>query len=334
MTRWTAAYNGDGALLQSGVPKMVGSTPQPGLLLRGVVVRTYVFDSPESPYTVATNAPPEKQAVYCDVWCYGSVYRGHLPRVLVLQGPGAGLQEGRIWKPRAATLDVTGAPVDPDLATNPANLDGDHVLIGFIDHADNQPVILGGLPHPSSDIGHGDEALGHRMRLHEADGDPDFQKHHGSFYGVDTSGNFIVDLTRAHDGKYLGTGVEPAPSFTAPSGNPSGNYTVRLPQGAAVTLEIAGGATLRVEFKDGDAELQLGDGAMHAAIVEHLEEFWTTTVKPWLDAFRAQVAAHTHIYAFGPTLPATGGTPPVTATPLAPDWDGSINSSKLSLPDG
>lgn len=96
-----------------------------------------------------------------------------------------------------------------------------------------------------------------------------------------------------------------------------GAHTLTL-DGTKFTANVDGGASMSVVGKDGDAVTTLGDGAVHAAIVEHLEAFWTNTVQPYLDA-------QVYPTSMGPTGP--------NATP-APSWDGSINSTKVEFPDG
>jgi hypothetical protein len=221
---FSSVRTGSGTLLQSGIPKRsapFGLMRARGLLLRGVVTATYLVDDPNHP-----RADDEPVAIYCDVLCYSSVAGTRwrfLPHVLVAQDRGA-MHSGRVWKPRAATLDVTGSTVDLDKATNPAHLDGDHVIVGFFDDSLNQPVILGGVPHPSADVGNEERGAGHRLRLRQADGDPDFWKHHGALFGIDTDGNFEVDTTFANDGNLQEDGKEQDPPTDG-----KGSQSYRLP---------------------------------------------------------------------------------------------------------
>jgi len=104
---------------------------------------------------------------------------------------------------------VTGT-LDPDHGSNPVNWDGDHVLVGFLEGEPNQPYIAARIPHPRSDVGVEDLQIGHRLRPKTGES-PAFRKHRGSFFGLDSNGNFVADLSRAHDGAYSKTGVEPAP---------------------------------------------------------------------------------------------------------------------------
>jgi hypothetical protein len=161
------------------------------------------------------------------------------------------MQEGRVWKPRASTLDVTENAIDANLATNPANLDGDHVLIGFLNDRLNEPVILRGLPHPAGDTGQEDESAGHRMRLKVADGDPDIWKHRGAFYGISNDGDFVVDLTQAYAAELGADGKQPTP----PDDGSTGNYSVTAQKKAEVRLKVDGGKSVFVK----ETELALGE---------------------------------------------------------------------------
>lgn len=352
---------GAGTQLQAGIPKRpaapAGLLRAQGLLLRGVVVVTYVTDSADNRYVALTGDASGAVAVYCDVLCYSSV-PGNRTRVLqqvpVLQDRG-GLHNGRIWKPRAATIDITGNPFDADRASNPAQWDGDHVVVGFLDDSLNLPIILGGIPHPSSDVGGTDKTVGHRLRLKVADGDPDFWKHHGTFYGVATNGDFTVDTSQANDGSVLTTGAEPAPPTDG-----KGAQRYKLPQdaerstqlldmadpaapvvvatellkkelyrlsfqGAGSFLEILieGLNSLKVQGREGGAMLRLGDGAAHVVLGEAYQTWWDNTIKPLFDAFDA----HVHSTGVGPSGPPT-------PTVSLPTYDTTITSTKMSLPNG
>jgi hypothetical protein len=132
------------------------------------------------------------------------------------------------------TLDKTGSGIDLDNLTNPGELDGDHVLVGFMDDNLQAPVILRGIPHPSSDEGNADRAPGRRLKLKVADGDPDFLKHHGSFYGLDGDGGFLADTRFANDGTLNSDGTEKDPG----TANGAGNQVFRLPHDAFHKMEI------------------------------------------------------------------------------------------------
>ena len=353
MTQYDSITVGEGTRLQSAVSKRNARTQDyiraNGLLLRGVVLNTWVLDDTAHPFI--TDGPV---AIYCDVLCYSgpvSMRWRYLPQCLVSQEIG-GMHRGNIWKPRAAKMDITGVPIDPEKGGNPANWDGDHVLVGFMDDNLNQPVILRGIPHPSADTGNIAKTLGHRMGLKLADGDPNFWKHHGSFFGVAQNGDWNVDTTLAYDGAL------PTPTGQEPLVSPidgSGSQHYKLPQAATfqiqfinaggtpsvaeftltksqlkqviqdslgdVLLQIGGGDTLKIEKNGATAKMTLGNGVKHVAIVEALQTLYTT-LKGQLDT------SDTHVH---PTGTGPSGTPNPTIS--APAWNTNINSTHMEIPD-
>lgn len=236
------------------------------------------------------------------------------------------MHSGRVWKPRATTLDVTGNPLDLNKGSNPANMDGDHVLVGFLEGNTSHPVVLGGLPHPAADVGNAGKPAGQRLRLKLADGDPDFRKHHGSFYGIDDLGNFVIDTTMGWSGALNPDGSEPPP----PGAGATGNHRTLLQPGAQAVLSIGGGATTVADGADATATFTVGDGAVSVAIAQALQTFLDSTIKPMFDN-------HVHTYIApaipgspAPTLSASTSTPPSIwgAMPT------SVISTKAKIPNG
>lgn len=332
-------------------------------LMRGVVVATYTLDDPNHPYAAGDPTLAKPTAVYCDVLCYSNINGMRwtaIPKAMVVQDKG-NMHSARIWKPKASTMDVTGVLFASDGATNPANFDGDHVLVGFLDGLKNKPVILGGIPHPSRDLGNESRAMGHRTYLKLADGDPDIFKHHGTFYGIDDVGDFVVNSTFANDGTLLPDGSEALPPTDGTGAqrhylpqdaehlielddmaNPDAPvpvtyqslmkalYELSLDQAkalltiaqAAMELKLDSGATFKVEGKDALAKLTLGDGAKSAMIAEAFQTWWDTTIKPLFAAFDA----HVHPTGVGPS------GPPAPIVNL-PSYLATITSTKVKFPD-
>lgn len=221
-----------GGMLQSAVPKRTQAESEyyrtGGLLVRGVVMNTYVADDDLLPAIDTANS--DLTAVYCDVYVYSGLPGNKVhffPRCLVSQ-ERSGMHEGDIWVPRATTLDITGV-LDLNTGSNPADLDGDHVLLGFMDDNFGLPVVLRAIPHPNADIGKTQaNDLGERLKLRQADGQPRKWKHRGAVWGVDKDGNWEIDLRNAHTGDYLPDGSEPPATQTGTSGA----YTARIQPGA------------------------------------------------------------------------------------------------------
>ena len=327
-----------GNRIQAGIPSG-RRTANPdfarGLKIRGVVIATYVAEDPNHPYPNRDGA----QQVYCDVLSYSSVsgfrYR-IIPKCLVKQERG-GAYSGRIWKPKAADIDLSDGNFDLKYS-NPANLNGDHVLVGFMDDSFALPVIEGSIGHPSVDPDNEEKDIGNRLNLKLEDGDPDFWKHHGVFHGVDNDGNYHINTTFANDGTLEEDGTEPDPPTDG-----KGAVYIDLPQDAEWRLQLldmadplnpATVAGLRItkdsvewildsgdSFSFGgsgaDAFLILGDGAVSVAIADHLQTMW--------NQFITDFAAHTHLDGFG-------GTGPVNSGPIT-SYDTNINSTQLTIPD-
>lgn len=343
--------------VQSGIPmrpRGYGSDSAHGLMVRGVVVATYILDDPNHP-----QADNEPVAVYCDVLAYTSIsgmQQRLIPYCLVPQERG-GMHSGSPWVPRAATIDSTGNAMDFEGGTNPGNVDGDHVLVGFMDDNMNLPVIMRSLPHPSADIGNENRNIGQRLRLVDGDGSPDFQKWHGSFRGIDTNGNWVVDTRYATDGTIEADGKEPAPPTDGKGGHyhelPNAAeqvvtfYDMSDPDSPAPKLRCTfsgmdADAKWELEFVDSglkifvsDAKIELGaEGAADMAVLDSLLQTELERLKSELEAFKTAFDAHTHpdpnpvpLIPSGPSLP----TLVPTSTFPAPASPGATNSDLVTI---
>lgn len=337
----------DGTRLQTAVKKR-HSAPRgfssKGLHLEAVVVATYVYDEPEGANNSGT--PAESKAIYCDLLTVG---RWTMPihRALVMQSRG-GIHSADLWIPRAAakTADAPADGFNKNRASVPSQSDGAHVVVTFLEDNFQKPLIIGALPHPNADVGNQAKLLGHRIRPVVQDGEVSLIKNRGSFVLIDDDGNTEVNTTRAHDGTLLDDLAEPEPVLDGTVGNqvhtlPEGStfeviitkdpqvgdgsdasteWTRVLIANDSVTVLNSGGESLELLGKDAATTLKIGDGAMHAAIVEHLETLWTAKLVAYVDA-------HTHPSGVGPT-----GPPVTKMADLAP-WDAGINSTKVSIPD-
>lgn len=287
---------------------------------QGVVLATKTYEE-ETDGRVATS-------VYCDVLILseGSPMRRQVvENCMVLQPIGAGIHDGAIRKPRASrNAPVDEAPLSPD------DLDGDHVLIEWIDGSRSSPVVTGSLPHPAQDAGKtGSEAIGRRRRLVESDGNPALERHLGAFWGMGSDGNFVIDLTRAYS-EATGTdergreprlaGDDPALSDEVlPEDGSAGKAEIRLRNGSTLIIEIDGANNLTLGLSGSDAFLVLGDGQRSVAIAEELQALW--------GALKTAFDTHTHISG-------SSGNPTGTPASGAPSWDSTINSPHMKLPPG
>jgi hypothetical protein len=247
-----------GQVGKSGTPSEV---PFPingarGLILSGVVTCTYVQLDGDPAFE--GDEVSRIRAVYCDVITYSTKPNLHgIPLRRVLVADASGIHSGRVWKPRAARLSVDGKPLDAR-TLDPSKVDGDHVLIQFIDDNMARPVITSRMPHPLTGLGNEElPQAGHRQLLKVVDGIPEYLKHNGTFFGVSDTGDFILNTTRANDGDYDDDGSEPQHV------GGSGNIDVRMNKNQIFRLQGLDpdqiNPNLLVQVSDGDIQLRLVD---------------------------------------------------------------------------
>jgi hypothetical protein len=315
-----------------------------GTLLRGVVIDVYRYDAEKGTPAHTSDA----RCMYADVLAYtsipgNSVWR-YLPRCLITQAH-AGRHDGDIYVPRKNSegFGTGDKPITPKVAkeldgktvkpgTSPAMMDGDHVLVGFIDNAPNQPAIVGYIPHPHIDAGvAGPAVIGERLHMIEGDHNPRMVKHQGTYHGVASNGTFVVNTTRAHlgdqgggtedtGGGYGENGAEVANRALENGIARAGNMAIDLPPNAVLTFnftDAAGDITNRLTFNGADGTLtvvadnvRLGsdtDAELAKAVLGEALNTWLTTV----GGLSVQTA-------FGPSGPSvtalTGETIDPTAT--------------------
>lgn len=113
-----------------------------GLLLRGVVVGVEF----PAEHVAGDIDPARLPGVLCSVLIYQAQQRTVLHGVPVAVQSG-GYGDHEVWVPQAATRNVVGGAFDV-MRADVTELDGDHVLVGFIAGDFAQPVLLSQLPHP------------------------------------------------------------------------------------------------------------------------------------------------------------------------------------------
>jgi hypothetical protein len=198
----------------------------------------------------------QSKALYCDAYTYGSHGVSLITGILVTY-PYAGIHEATLRIPRKTqgTISTNTRGGGGDRSTiDPVYMDGDHILVGFLDGRESTPVLVAYLPHPSADVGVGaDAVLGERVTPHVADASVSYDIHQGSYCGIDQSGSFVVDTTSANLGRSGDTtseggggqeasGTEVA-SASASAGNTAlaGNVTFNLKANSGVTFAFGEG---------------------------------------------------------------------------------------------
>jgi len=237
-----------------------------GVMMRGVVVRTYSFNADERYACMDRRSTPAAQ--YADVLCYTSMRGGryhYLPRCLISR-EYSGAHDGDISTPRPNRHGFGQTP-DVNTKTSPAMMDGDHVLVGFIDDRCEQGVILRHIPHPRADTGKApDAASGDRLRIIgdgvTDDGTPRAIKHQGVVVGVTANGGWLLDLRRAHLGFGGGGTANTGGGYDANTGDEvastqidtqtnyasAGNVRVRLPDDAVFSVDYGDGSVERISL--------------------------------------------------------------------------------------
>lgn len=344
----------------------------PAPMVRGVVVAVYFSDGQEDRAVSARQRDPKfanygVRNVAVDVLTYGGRFRTPLCKVpIVPRRHGLNDYEG-LWIPRAATVDLAtgGAPIlkatDGFTTSDPRDLDGDHVLVEFLENDTSQPFIRDELPHPRAKY----------VQVKSA-GDAVESRFRGVVTRIDTDGNVLLDTTKANSGA-----IAPGPGPTAGDETPAadnahGKVTLRMNANAPFVLEgvaaggggekfkveidpaakvfrvrLDNGASLELTNNAGAAITILGDGAIKATREDLLNTLWGQ-LKGYLDAHtHPETALRAALSAAGldPTLVGlapvaaaslntAGLSPPTPPAVPAPAWNPAIGSNKLKFPAG
>lgn len=193
--------------------------------MRGVVLRTYLPTDPQHPgYVPAVAAvgpvvagvqvpsvyrqytPGMLKAALCDVLPYSGKYRAPPMRLVpVVQNGGWGRSDvAGGWTPRGSTV-AAAYPTAAAPLVNPADLDGDVVLIGFVEDDLQQPIILGRFHHQNAE-----EPLPTWRARTPLLGPASVQvtRHRGTRAATDSDGNYTLDTSGASSGAVDAYGAE------------------------------------------------------------------------------------------------------------------------------
>ena len=253
----------DGTVLQSAIWEaddgpMWDNTM--GWIARAVVIKTYYTDD-SSWSNRGWSANGGVRALACDIRVFGRQNR-QLFRVPVGQRT-SGLFDEDLYVPRDASQDIDGGllvtepnPTGPR-ATPAELLDGDHVLVGFLECDPAQPFIFPFcLPHP-----------GMRNPPVAADGRVRRIRHHGTILEIDQNGNLLLD----------------ASSAAMPTMGPNGTETTPNPSGGNVTLKSNDTGTIHLDTSN----VKLADGT--DAVVKG-DAYWSLE-DPMLNALKTWAGA-------------------------------------------
>lgn len=210
-----------------------------GLQLAGVVLKAFrPDDNPDREGFVESRIT----GWLCQVLVYSSRGRAVIDNVPVAVHR-LGLNGAALWEPKATTVDVTGGELvleaeNGKTPTPPHHMDGDHVLVSFLDDDLNQPLITACLPHPKS----------YRRPSSNNDLYASEVWARGNHLFVSDDGDVEVDTTAASDGTQ---GVDGSLQSTPGKGN----VTVKLKSSAKVRIEIDGSNTV-IEANNGKVTIK------------------------------------------------------------------------------
>lgn len=311
-------------------------------LTRGVVVAVHFADAVDGDGP-AEEAYQHPRAVTCDVITWTGHGSGFLWNVPVMQR-GSSVGNASLWVPRAPTRTLDGSPLtfegdETAAPVDPENIDGEWVIIDFLEGDLRAPIIIGSYQHPRSRRPQNGATPG-QLRDSTADGRgpelPDgierFLAHQGAILRVDRAGNVVIDTTRA---------TEDDSGETQPG--QAGNVDLDLPDGALFVVRFAGGRQIvmrrdRLDIfaashrmaREGDfVTVNLASSPTWAAWVEAVTAAVGTTLpalqgaaesmRVELDALLAWAAAPPPPGGGRPPLVAPGGpAAPLPPVPLGP----------------
>jgi len=232
-----------GNVLQAGVPSRLVTDRQDPTTVQGWITRAVVIGVtyPDEDTRAAPGVIEDQQRnVLCDVRTYGR-YTRILRHVPMLQHV-TGLHDEDIYVPRApkVTLDgsdlVVGYAIDGLPPPTAAELlDGDHVLVGFLDNDPKQPVILPyTLGHPKAK-NRATKEQGRRRRL----------RHAGTVVEWTEDGDLTIDATNAAQAD-LAVGGEASVRETGQKVTiTTGTQQIEIVKGTRVKIS-SGGTTIDV----------------------------------------------------------------------------------------
>ena len=309
----------NGVVLQSGQDIRPKGEALPGQIkygpFRAIVLQTNVPNG-------AANA--HGSGVECEVIL---VKTGQIvSRCRVLQASGFGVHSAQPWIPRPTTrarVDALSLTVTvPGTFPKYADLDGDLVLLDFVEGDPNAPVILGALQHENTErklrSSEGDEANG-------SDPDPNaataavtggwneldagatrgtayseehYLNHRGTEFRINRQGDVLIDTVGAF-------GADPDESASGGQGQ----IRLRLKNQLKFTVECAGVDVLEV-YKDalGAVHVDLGEGATEPVVLGNKLTSW--------------LLAHVHPTGTGPSGPPVALAGGVSLTPITPSLVG------------
>ena len=293
---YSVASAWDGSVLQSGVatPGMDDdiATSALGMMTRAVVIRVYPAD--DGSWAGRAWSDGANRGVAADVRTYGSRSSRNLYHVPVLQ-LRHGLQDEEVWIPRPSRIAIAGGMLVTEASTSgprptPAEgLDGDHVLVGFLENDPAQPVVLPfTMGHPAS-----------KRKIVGSEGHVWRRRFNGVLVEVDRNGNYVVDATGAAKEELGPGGSEISNSGTG------GKVTIKTKNG------VGGEASIEI---DSSGNIAINAAPLSKVTVDSLAEVCGAT-DAQVRGTNFYLAFNTFIGAISTALGKALSTPPID-----PSW--------------
>ncbi len=304
MNRWRTTRLRSGQIIQAGLDirrqheRVNPYTPRLGLY-RGVVLQTYaplLNDGEDNPDNY------RHIRVECDVLLIRSQIR--LPRVPVLQ-TSYGVNNAQPWVPKATTRTITGnRPLNFNVRSSRGqfvgavpgwdDLDGDHVVVQYVEGDPDHPMITGAIPHEKTNriirVGTGWDEASAGAERGAPEEDELYIHHKGAELRINNDGEVLLDTVGAY--------TEPD---TEDVTSDKGQIRVRVKDELKVTVECDGVDVLEV-YKEagGQVRIDLGEGAAQRLVLGDDQD---SAVSTYVDAIKAwAILVKTGIVAGGGSL--------------------------------
>lgn len=276
---------------------------------RGIVLRTYVQDTPHRPKL--NTAAAAAYGIACDVL----LVRSHaILYNVAVQQRACGFSDADLWIPKGMTGTVdTQEPVSTlngvskrgtRIATQDIptvdRLDGDHVLVEFLDSRQTSPIIVGPWVHPRTlrTVTEGDGAA--LADLSSTRGAPKSRERYVRFAGtearIDAFGNAVLDTV----------GANPTDSKTeAPDPDTGGEVKLSLKTGQKLVVEVSGTQIATFTRTGSAVDIRLATDSADQPFIRGTDKADAdNALADALNTYQAQVTA-----AFASLAPAPPGTP-------------------------
>jgi hypothetical protein len=229
-----------------------------------------------------------------------------------------------VWIPKESTRVIsTNTSLNPSAvrsirgsyqgpATPLDDLDGDHVLLDYMDGSIHKPIIVGAYPHAQTKriivegIGHTEGAGNNEARgtIYRREA---YFRHAGTEARVNGNGDVLIDTVGATDDR-----VEQDPE----AGNSSGHIRVRVKGDRRFTIEMDGEDVLEVWLDGDQVRIDLGEGAGERLVLGDAFRDW---LNDWLsNVFESHQHEAGTLVSSGPVTGQTGGVAVTALPPVIP----------------